>query len=384
MHYLINNILLLSIGLVLFSISFALNGYLKYIILFQLILAFLTFSILLYEKKKVLQQSKEEKKYNENCLFEPNKKLPHEWWGSCHVVTEGADCPRQSVSWQSSKFQNLSLTIIKFSFIAYFFIDYLLSFIASHYLLDCRKDFLQLIDYSNIYQNEFIIIIQILSLSILLYFQNKLSLFVNKSAEINARFKLDTLPISSMAIDADLNSGIINLEEANIKRNKLRIVSSFLDNMDNIGKLINFKISVNILFCIFYLLLGTFIGIYVNNEPIVNALNISFSLSLIFTLYFIVTSGFISFINRNSINNELKLILDTNINYENEDNTHDKIHKLGYNILKNYILKQDAYFSKSDILRDCPSLESLSLYSLIRELKREGIIVEIMYRKKED
>ncbi|MBR4329522.1 MAG: FHIPEP family type III secretion protein, partial [Candidatus Riflebacteria bacterium] len=313
-----------------FSISFALNDYLRYIILFQLILAFLTYSIFLYEKKKE------------------------------------------------------DFSLIKYILISFFIMDYLLSFSTSYYLLNCRKDILQLMYNSNIFQNVIIIIIQILSLSVMLYFQNRLSFLVNKSAEINAKFTLDTLPIASMAIDADFNSGSIDLEEANIKRNELRTVSSFLDNMDNIGKLINYKISANILFCVFYLLLGTFIGIYVNNEPIVKALNISFGSSLIFTLYFIVTSGFISFINRNSINNELKLIPNTNINYENEDNTHDKIRKLGYNILKNYVLKQNDYFSKSDILRDCPSLESLSLYSLIRELKREGIIVEIMYRNKED
>ena len=88
-----------------------------------------------------------------------------------------------------------------------------------------------------------------------------------------------------------------------------------------------------------------------------------------------------TFINRIFINNELKLIPNTNINYENENNTQDKMRKLGYDILKDYVLKQNDYFSKSDILRDCPSLEPLSLYSLIRELKREGIIVEVMFRK---
>ena len=131
----------------------------------------------------------------------------------------------------------------------------------------------------------------------------------------------------------------------------------------------------------FYLILGTFIGIYVNNDPIVNALNISFSSNLIFTLYFIITSCFMAFINRFSINNELKLVSDDINTAENEEN---KMRVLGYDILKNYVLKQNDYFTKSDILRDCPSLEDLSLYSLLRELKREGIIIEIMYRKKED
>ena len=327
MHYLTNKILLLSIGLVLFSISFALNAYLKNIILFQLILAFLTFSIFLYEKKKE------------------------------------------------------DFTLRKFILIVFFIMDYLLSFTASHYLLYCRKDFLQLMDNSSIFQNEFIIIIQILSLSIMLYFQNRLSFFVNRSAEISARFTLDTLPITSMAIDADYNSGLINLEEANIKRNKLRSVSDFLSNMDSIGKLINSKIYLNILFCVFYLVLGTFIGIYVNNEPIVNVLNISFSFSLIFSIYFIISSGFMIFINKISLNNELKLIPDELNTVENQEKAYDKMRKLGYEILKDYVLKRNDYFTKSDILRDCPSLEDLSLYSLLRELKREGIIVEVMFRK---
>ena len=54
---------------------------------------------------------------------------------------------------------------------------------------------------------------------------------------------------------------------------------------------------------------------------------------------------------------------------------------LGYNLLKDYVLKRNDYFTKSDILRDCPSLKTFSLYSLIRDLKRDGIIVEVMFRK---
>ncbi len=151
--------------------------------------------------------------------------------------------------------------------------------------------------------------------------------------------------------------------------------------MDSIGKLINSKIYVNILFCVFYLVLGTFIGIYVNNEPIVNALNISFSFSLIFSIYFIISSGFMIFINKISLNNELKLIPDELNTVENQEKAYDKMRKLGYEILKDYVLKRNDYFTKSDILRDCPSLKTFSLYSLIRELERDGIIVEVMFRK---
>ena len=358
MHHLTNKFLLLSLGLILFSISFFIKDYLPSIILIQIILAFLLYAAFLFEKKTVLHHSNEENRYIEN-----------------------RHCEQSKTAWQSSKFQIISFIIIKLTFISFFIIDYLFCFTAGHYQLDCRKDFLELIDYSNIFQNEIIIIIQIISLSIILYFQNRLSFFVNRSAEIYAKFTLDTMPIACMGIDADYNSGLINLEEANIKRNKLRSVSDFLSNMDSIGKLINFKITINIVFCCFYLILGTFIGIYVNNELIVNALNISFSSSLIFTLYFIITSGFMTFINRISVINELKLIPDIYKAMGNDDNTQDKIKKLGYNLLKDYVLKQNDYFTKSDILRDCPSLEPLSLYSLIRELKREGIIVEVMFRK---
>ena len=145
MHHLTNKFILLSLGLILFCISFFIKDYLLSIILIQIVLAFLVYSAFLYKKKKE------------------------------------------------------DFSLIKNILISFFIIDYLLSFTASLYLLDYRKDIFQLIENSNIFQNEFIIIIQILSFSIMMYFQNWLSLFVNKSAEIIARFTLDTLPIASMA-----------------------------------------------------------------------------------------------------------------------------------------------------------------------------------------
>lgn len=55
-------------------------------------------------------------------------------------------------------------------------------------------------------------------------------------AEVTARFTLDAMPGKQMAIDADLNTGAINDEEAKIRRNKIQEESSFFGSMDGAVK----------------------------------------------------------------------------------------------------------------------------------------------------
>ncbi len=55
-------------------------------------------------------------------------------------------------------------------------------------------------------------------------------------AEVSARFSLDAMPGKQMAIDADLNTGAINDEEAAARRKKLQDESSFFGNMDGATK----------------------------------------------------------------------------------------------------------------------------------------------------
>ena len=51
-------------------------------------------------------------------------------------------------------------------------------------------------------------------------------------AEVTARFTLDAMPGKQMAIDADLNTGIISEKEARERRDKIQAESSFFGTMD--------------------------------------------------------------------------------------------------------------------------------------------------------
>ena len=51
-------------------------------------------------------------------------------------------------------------------------------------------------------------------------------------SEVTARFTLDAMPGKQMAIDADLNTGAINDEEAKNRREKIQAESEFLGAMD--------------------------------------------------------------------------------------------------------------------------------------------------------
>ncbi len=57
-------------------------------------------------------------------------------------------------------------------------------------------------------------------------------------AEVAARFTLDAMPGKQMAIDADLSSGLINEDEAKIRRKKLEQESTFFGAMDGAAKFV--------------------------------------------------------------------------------------------------------------------------------------------------
>ena len=57
-------------------------------------------------------------------------------------------------------------------------------------------------------------------------------------AEVGARFTLDAIPGKQMAIDADLNAGLINDKEAQGRRRELEEESSFFGSMDGASKFV--------------------------------------------------------------------------------------------------------------------------------------------------
>ena len=57
-------------------------------------------------------------------------------------------------------------------------------------------------------------------------------------AEVAARFTLDAMPGKQMAIDADLSSGLINEQEAKIRRYKIQKEADFYGSMDGATKIV--------------------------------------------------------------------------------------------------------------------------------------------------
>ncbi|MGI6039085.1 MAG: flagellar biosynthesis protein FlhA [Eubacteriales bacterium] len=83
-------------------------------------------------------------------------------------------------------------------------------------------------------------------------------------AEVSARFTLDAMPGKQMAIDADLNSGLINEDQARERRSKIQREADFFGSMDGATKFVKGDAIVSILIMLINLIGGTIIG-FVNS-----------------------------------------------------------------------------------------------------------------------
>lgn len=79
-------------------------------------------------------------------------------------------------------------------------------------------------------------------------------------AEVAARFTLDAMPGKQMSIDADLNSGIINEQEARERRSSIEREADFYGAMDGASKFIKGDAIATIIMMIINLLGGFIIG----------------------------------------------------------------------------------------------------------------------------
>ena len=79
-------------------------------------------------------------------------------------------------------------------------------------------------------------------------------------SEVSARFVLDALPGKQMAIDADLNAGIISHQEAIDRRNEIRNEADFYGSMDGASKFVRGDAVAGLLILAINLLGGMLIG----------------------------------------------------------------------------------------------------------------------------
>jgi flagellar biosynthesis protein FlhA len=80
-------------------------------------------------------------------------------------------------------------------------------------------------------------------------------------SEVTARFTLDAMPGKQMAIDADLNAGLLNQEQARERRQEVREEADFYGSMDGASKFVRGDATAGILILIINIVGGFFVGI---------------------------------------------------------------------------------------------------------------------------
>ncbi|MBT5855680.1 flagellar biosynthesis protein FlhA [bacterium] len=91
-------------------------------------------------------------------------------------------------------------------------------------------------------------------------------------AEVAARFTLDALPGKQMSIDADLNAGLIDANEARSRRKKLERESTFFGSMDGANKFVKGDAIAGIIILLINIVGGILIGRFQQGLTIGDAL----------------------------------------------------------------------------------------------------------------
>ncbi len=90
-------------------------------------------------------------------------------------------------------------------------------------------------------------------------------------SEVSARFTLDAMPGRQMAIDADLNAGIITQAEAVVRRQEIREEADFYGSMDGASKFVRGDAVAGILIVFINMFGGTVIGATQHGLSLANA-----------------------------------------------------------------------------------------------------------------
>ena len=92
-------------------------------------------------------------------------------------------------------------------------------------------------------------------------------------AEVSARFTLDSMPGKQLSIDADLNSGLINEDQAKQRRRKLEREADFYGTMDGASKFVKGDATAGIIITVVNIFAGIVIGLWQMKMDIMTALN---------------------------------------------------------------------------------------------------------------
>ena len=99
-------------------------------------------------------------------------------------------------------------------------------------------------------------------------------------AEVAARFTLDALPGKQMSIDADLNAGLIDANQAKARRDLLSQESVFFGSMDGANKFVKGDAIAGIIILIINIIGGLLIGRFMQGLPFGDAVTIFTTLTI--------------------------------------------------------------------------------------------------------
>jgi len=93
-----------------------------------------------------------------------------------------------------------------------------------------------------------------------------------RTAEVTARFNLDAMPGKQMAIDADLNAGLINEQQARARRERVAREAEFCGAMDGAARFSQRDSLATILIMAINIIAGFLIGVFQQGVPFQDAL----------------------------------------------------------------------------------------------------------------
>lgn len=101
-----------------------------------------------------------------------------------------------------------------------------------------------------------------------------------RTSEVAARFALDGMPGKQMAIDADLNAGLINEHEARRRREEVTQQADFYGSMDGASKFVRGDAVAGIIITIINVLGGLAVGAFYYNMPLARAAEVYTKLTI--------------------------------------------------------------------------------------------------------
>jgi flagellar biosynthesis protein FlhA len=93
-----------------------------------------------------------------------------------------------------------------------------------------------------------------------------------RTAEVTARFTLDAMPGKQMAIDSDLNTGLINADQARYRREQVAREAEFCGSMDGAARFSQRDSIATILITVINIVAGFLIGVFQQGVPFQQAL----------------------------------------------------------------------------------------------------------------